>query len=123
MITRRKALGRLSLGASTLALGPFLVLGDDRPRKNRAVVRAAYARFHRDRAHAPPLRFVGPPDDYVDEAEKARIAEQEALKFQTLTRSLNDSVLYKLFLDKWDGQTKVVPPIRGGSTPPVIVGQ
>ena len=54
---------------------------------------------------------------------EVQIAEQEALKFQTLTRSLNDSVLYKLFLDKWDGQTKVVPPIRGGSTPPVIVGQ
>ena len=54
---------------------------------------------------------------------EVQIAEQEALKFQTLTRSLNDSVLYKLFLDKWDGKTKVVPPIRGGSTPPVIVGQ
>ena len=51
---------------------------------------------------------------------EVQIAEQEALKFQTLTRSLNDSVLYKLFLDKWDGKTKVVPPIRGGSTPPVI---
>jgi hypothetical protein len=45
---------------------------------------------------------------------EVQIAEQEALKFQTLTRSLNDSVLYKLFLDKWDGKTKVVPPIRGG---------
>ena len=54
---------------------------------------------------------------------EVQIAEQEALKFQTLTRSLNDSVLYKLFLDKWDGKTKVVPPIRGGSTPPVIVGR
>jgi hypothetical protein len=30
--------------------------------------------------------------------------------------------LYKLFLDKWDGKTKVVPGINGG-TPPVIVGQ
>lgn len=54
---------------------------------------------------------------------EVQIAEQEALKFQTLTKSLNDSVLYKLFLDKWDGKTKVVPSIRGGSTPPVIVGQ
>ena len=54
---------------------------------------------------------------------EVQIAEQEALKFQTLTRSLNDSVLYKLFLDKWDGKTKVVPPIRGGRMPPVIVGQ
>ena len=35
-------------------------------------------------------------------------------------------VLYKLFLDKWDGQTEVVPglPGSGGAgTPPVIVGR
>jgi len=31
-------------------------------------------------------------------------------------------VLYKLFLDKWDGQTQVVPGL-GGGTPPVIVGR
>ena len=53
---------------------------------------------------------------------EVQIAEQEALKFETLTRSLNDRVLYKLFLDKWDGQTKVVPSIQGGGIPPVIVG-
>lgn len=50
--------------------GPLLVLGDDRPRKNRSAVREAYAQFARARGDAPPLRFVGPPDDYVDEREK-----------------------------------------------------
>ncbi len=53
--------------------GALLILGDDRPRKNRALVREGYARFVRGREDAPPLRFVGPPDDYVDEAEKARL--------------------------------------------------
>ena len=52
---------------------------------------------------------------------EVKIAEQEALKFETLNRGLNNQVLYKLFLDKWDGKTKVVPGISGG-TPPVIVG-
>jgi hypothetical protein len=54
-------------------IGPLLVLGDDRPRKNRDLVRAAYDRFVRGRAEAPPLRFVGPPDSYVSEAEKDRL--------------------------------------------------
>ena len=53
---------------------------------------------------------------------EVRIAEQEALKFNTLNKALNDKVLYKLFLDKWDGQTQVVPGL-GGGTPPVIVGR
>ena len=54
---------------------------------------------------------------------EVQIAEQEAIKFETLNRSLNDSVLYKLFLDKWDGKTQVVPSFSGGTTPPVIVGR
>ena len=53
---------------------------------------------------------------------EVRIAEQEARKFNTLNQALNDKVLYKLFLDKWDGQTQVVPSL-GGGTPPVIVGR
>lgn len=53
--------------------GPFLVLGDDRPRKNRARLAAAHVLAARQRADLPPLRFVGPPHDYVDEAEKARL--------------------------------------------------
>ena len=52
---------------------------------------------------------------------EVKIAEQEALKFETLNRGLNNQVLYKLFLDKWDGTTKVVAGVNG-VTPPVIVG-
>ena len=54
---------------------------------------------------------------------EVKIAEQEAVKFETLNRALNNQVLYKLFLDKWDGKTKVVPGLNGGYTPPVIVGE
>ena len=40
---------------------------------------------------------------------EVEIAEQEALRYETLTRSLDNQVLFKLFLDKWDGRTQVVP--------------
>ena len=52
------------------------------------------------------------------------IAAQEALRYETLNKGLNDQVLFKLFLDKWDGSTQVVPGLPGtnGSMPPVIVG-
>jgi len=55
---------------------------------------------------------------------EVEIAEQEALRYETLNRSLDDQVLFKLFLDKWDGSTQVVPGLPGseGGTPPVIVG-
>ncbi len=53
---------------------------------------------------------------------EVKIAGQEAIKFETLNRGLNDRVLYKLFLDKWDGKTQVVPGLNG-RMPPVIVGQ
>ena len=51
------------------------------------------------------------------------IAKQEALRYETLNKSLDDQVLYKLFLDKWDGKTSVVPGMPGsaGSNNPVIV--
>ena len=52
---------------------------------------------------------------------EVKIAEQEAIKFETLNKGLNEKVLYKLFLDKWDGQTQVVPGLGSGN-PPVIVG-
>mgnify|MGYP001465541977 CR=1 FL=1 len=41
-----------------------------------------------------------------------------------LNKGLNDQVLFKLFLDKWDGSTQVVPGLPGsnGAMPPVIVG-
>ena len=38
---------------------------------------------------------------------EVEIAEQEALRYETLNRSLDDQVLFKLFLDKWDGSTKL----------------
>ncbi|MEZ6037149.1 MAG: glycosyltransferase [Planctomycetota bacterium] len=50
--------------------GPLLVLGDDRPRKNRQRLREAHARALAGGAHLPELAFVGPPERYVDEAEK-----------------------------------------------------
>ena len=55
---------------------------------------------------------------------EVKIAEQEAKRYETLTKSLDNQVLYKLFLDKWDGKTKVVPSLPGskGGQTPVIVG-
>ena len=55
---------------------------------------------------------------------QVKIAEQEAKRYETLTRSLDDQVLFKLFLDKWDGKTQVVPALPGnkGGNIPVIVG-
>jgi hypothetical protein len=43
--------------------GPLLVLGDDRPRKNRERLRAAHALALQSAPGLPPLRFVGPPHD------------------------------------------------------------
>lgn len=55
---------------------------------------------------------------------EVKIAEQEAIRYDTLNRSLDDQVLFKLFLDKWDGRTEVVPALPGttGGSTPVIVG-
>ena len=55
---------------------------------------------------------------------EVKIAEQEAIRYNTLNKSLDDQVLFKLFLDKWDGKTQVVPSLPGsrGSNTPVIVG-
>ena len=44
------------------------------------------------------------------------------MRYKTLGGSLNDQVLFKLFLDKWDGSTQVVPGISGWM-PPIIVGE
>ena len=46
---------------------------------------------------------------------EVKIAEQEAKRYETLNSSLDDQVLYKLFLDKWDGQTSVVPALPSSS--------
>lgn len=53
--------------------GAFLVLGDDRPRKNRARLVAAWERAVVVRPQLPPLQFVGPPNGYVSEIEKAAL--------------------------------------------------
>ena len=57
---------------------------------------------------------------------EVKIAEQEAKRYETLTRSLDDQVLFKLFLDKWDGKTQVVPALpgtKGGGTPVIVGGR
>ena len=53
--------------------GPFLVLGDDRPRKNRARIRAAHAIARQRSSTLPDLQFVGPPDRWVSEAAKTAL--------------------------------------------------
>ena len=50
--------------------GPFLVLGDDRPRKNRQRLRAAHELASRQEPGLPALQFCGPPGHYVDEPTK-----------------------------------------------------
>ena len=58
---------------------------------------------------------------------EVKIADQEAKRYQILNSSLDDQVLYKLFLDKWDGQTSVVPALPGtapgGGTPVIVRGR
>lgn len=53
--------------------GPLLALGDDRPRKNRLRVKAAMTLAQKSNAALPDLCFAGPPFNYVDEGEKARL--------------------------------------------------
>lgn len=50
--------------------GPFVVLGDDRPRKNLDNVRAAHALARTQDADLPPLRLIGPRHGYIDEPQK-----------------------------------------------------
>ena len=57
---------------------------------------------------------------------EVKIAEQEALRYETLNKSLDDQVLFKLFLDKWNGKTQVVPSLpgnKGGGTPVIVGGR
>jgi glycosyltransferase involved in cell wall biosynthesis len=53
--------------------GPFLVLGDDRFRKNHHRLRRAHQRALTLDPDLPDLRFVGPPHAYVEEREKWRL--------------------------------------------------
>ncbi len=74
VIPHGTALGPAPTAASTAARhGPLLVLGDDRPRKNRDRVREAHALARQQCPTLPDLRFLGPPHDYVDEPEKERL--------------------------------------------------
>lgn len=50
--------------------GPFLVLGDDRPRKNVARIRAAHAQARALAPELPALRLVGPGFGYATEPDK-----------------------------------------------------
>lgn len=65
--------------------GPFLALGDDRPRKNLARLAAAHERARHLRPSLPALEFVGPRRreanaGWVSEAEKhARLGRARAL--------------------------------------------
>ncbi|HEX6813247.1 MAG TPA: glycosyltransferase family 1 protein [Planctomycetota bacterium] len=60
-------------GAAARRSGPLLVLGDDRPRKNRERVRQAHTLAQKRCPHLPELRFVGPPHDWVDEGAKLQL--------------------------------------------------
>ncbi|MHC4813036.1 MAG: glycosyltransferase family 4 protein [Planctomycetota bacterium] len=53
--------------------GPFLVLGDDRPRKNLARVKQAHAQARTIEPSLPDLEIHGPVHGYVTEAEKAKL--------------------------------------------------
>ncbi len=53
--------------------GPFLVIGDDRPRKNLSRIRRAHAKAVQQDKSLPGLRFVGPPHGYVEPLEKWEI--------------------------------------------------
>jgi len=50
--------------------GPFLALGDDRPRKNRKRLEQAHALAKARCDDLPALSFIGPPHRYVGEFEK-----------------------------------------------------
>lgn len=56
--------------ADTTPDRPFLVLGDNRPRKNLGRLRAAHAIAQSRCADLPALRFIGPGHGYVEEEEK-----------------------------------------------------
>lgn len=74
-------------------------------------------------------------EDYRNAIELKLIAEQtrlkaitevniailEAEKFKKLKLELNDEILYKLMIDKWNGETSVIPGLNSKNDIPVIV--
>lgn len=84
-------------GDATARRGPLLVLGDDRPRKNRDRLRRAHAIAAAQRPELPSLAFVGPPDHYVTEPEKrALLASCRALVHVALFEGFGMPVLEAL---------------------------
>lgn len=74
--------------------GPFLILGDDRPRKNHTRIRRAHQRALTLEPNLPDLRFVGPPHAYVEEAAKWRLLRQSrALLYPSLFEGFGLPVL------------------------------
>jgi len=55
--------------------GPILVLGDDRRRKNLARLRAGHQLAKQHCQDLPELEFAGPPDRYIDEADKTALLQ------------------------------------------------
>ena len=59
--------------AASALRGPFLAIGDDRPRKNLDRLRAAHTMAREMDQELPDLRVIGPLGGYVDETEKVRL--------------------------------------------------
>ena len=57
-------------------VGPFLVLGDDRPRKNLDRLRRAHSMAKAEHPDLPDLRIVGPDHGYLSEEEKWRVLRE-----------------------------------------------
>lgn len=82
------------LAATNELCGPFLVMGDDRPRKNTARVRRAHDRAREDRPGLPDLQFIGPAHGYVDESTKwSRLRGSRALLHLSLLEGFGLPVL------------------------------
>lgn len=76
IIAHGTARGPEPTSTSTAArAGGLLVLGDDRPRKNRQRLVAAHTAARAICADLPELQFTGPPDAYVDEVQKRALLQ------------------------------------------------
>ncbi len=74
--------------------GPFLILGDDRARKNHDRLRSAHAHALTLDPDLPELRLVGPPHAYVTEEEKWRLLRSSrALLYPSLFEGFGLPVL------------------------------
>lgn len=77
--------------------GPFLVLGDDRPRKNRARTAEAHRRARSRCPDLPAIEWIGPPDHWLsEEAKHARLATCRGLLHFSLLEGFGLPVLEAL---------------------------